>query len=158
MDSDAWLAAWEDYLAGHTTLLRALEAELQADAQLSLSEYDVLAALAQGPPGGLRVTELARIALLSTGGTTRLLDRMEAAGLVRRRRNQVDRRVVSAGLTGQGRALLRRATPTHLAGIRRLFAAHLDQDPATIAAFLRRLRNQWEPPAADEAGATAAGS
>ncbi len=53
------------------------------------------------------VAELARECQLDSGGMTRLLDRLEAKGLVRRERSSEDRRVVNLELTDEGRAAAR---------------------------------------------------
>ena len=84
------------------------------------------------------MTELARSVLLSQSGVTRLVDRLEARGLVVREPCPEDRRGLLARITDDGRKRLGEARPTHLAGIRRLFVQHFDDDE------LRRLADVWE--------------
>ncbi|HEX8994456.1 MAG TPA: MarR family transcriptional regulator [Ktedonobacterales bacterium] len=142
------LTVWQTYLRGHTAVMRALEAELQACHQLSVAEYDVLLRLNSAPDQRLRLGELAGAVLFSTGGLSRLLDRLERAGLVARERTPDDRRGVYAILTEAGYARLHGASDTHLRGIQRHFAAALsDEEIAPVSQFLTRLLT--EAPSAD---------
>ena len=120
------LHAWRTFLTAHARVLRNLEAELLADQRLSLVSYDVLVQLAEAPQRRLRMAELADRVLLSRSGVTRLVDRLERAGLVARQRVAADGRGVIAELTAAGLERLRTAAGTHLAGIARHFVAHLD--------------------------------
>lgn len=133
------LAAWRAFLRAHSRIVRALEAELEADQQLSLASYDVLVQLAEAPGRRLRMTELADAVLLSRSGVTRLVDRMERAGLVRRSPVASDGRGVAAELTAAGVARLRGAAPTHLAGVVRHFVARLDADDLAALERISRL-------------------
>lgn len=131
------LAAWRAFLEAYAVTLEVLERELRAGEDLPLTWYDVLVQLAESPEGRLRMQELADAVLLSKSGVTRLVDRMERAGLVERTRCTNDRRGTFATLTVHGRSRLRAAAPTHLDGVHAHFAAHLDDDEA--ASLLRLL-------------------
>jgi DNA-binding MarR family transcriptional regulator len=134
------LAAWRSFLRAHATITRTLESELVADQDLSLAAYDVLVQLAEAPQRRLRMTELADAVLLSRSGVTRLVDRMERAGLVSRCRVESDGRGVAAELTDAGLSRLRVASRVHLAGVVRHFAARLDDaDLAALERITRRL-------------------
>lgn len=134
------LDAWRSFLRAHATITRALEAELEAEQQLSLAAYDVLVQLAEAPGRRLRMTELADAVLLSRSGVTRLVDRMERSGLVSRCPVESDGRGVAAELTEAGLTRLRIASRTHLAGVVRHFAAHLgDDDLTALERISRRL-------------------
>lgn len=124
------LAAWRSLLQAHAALTELLERELVTERGLPLSRYEVLLYLAESPDGRLRMQELAEQVLLSKSGLTRLVDRMEAAGLVRRERCPDDRRGAYAVLTDHGRAVLRRAAPVHLRGIQEHFGRHVGEDEA----------------------------
>ncbi|HVH23324.1 MAG TPA: MarR family transcriptional regulator [Pseudonocardia sp.] len=126
--SPAELAAWRGFLRAHAFLSRVLEAELLADQQLSLASYDVLVQLAEAPERRLRMTELAAAVLLSRSGVTRLVDRLEKAGLVARCPVAGDGRGVAAELTPEGLNRLRNAAPTHLTGVIRHFVDRLTAD------------------------------
>ncbi len=120
------LGVWRSFLRAHARLTRILEAELIAEQRLSLAAYDVLVQLADAPLYRLRMTELADAVLLSRSGVTRLVDRLERAGLVLRERADGDGRGVVAVLTAQGLDRLRTASGTHLTGVARHFAEAFD--------------------------------
>jgi DNA-binding MarR family transcriptional regulator len=124
---DPRLDAWRAFLRAHARLTRELERELQADQSMALADYDVLVQLAAADDGRLRMSELADRVLLSRSGITRLVDRLEAAGLVERVVCESDRRGQLAQLTDAGLARLREASPTHLRGVAEHF---LDRIPA----------------------------
>jgi DNA-binding MarR family transcriptional regulator len=129
------LAAWRRYLETHVRLLDRLDADLRERHDLPLAWYDVLVQLDE--VGGERTMgELAQALLVSPSNCTRLVDRMAAAGLVHRRQDAADRRVRHASLTVEGRIALRRAGPTHLAGVRRHFTRYLDGDRAAVVTDL----------------------
>jgi DNA-binding MarR family transcriptional regulator len=97
---------------------------------LNLSEAD----------GELRMRDLAERVLLSRSGLSRLVDRMAAKGLVRRRQDPDDRRGTRACLTDEGMTNLRNAAPVHLRGVEEHFASHLrDDEVAVVAAALTRV-------------------
>jgi DNA-binding MarR family transcriptional regulator len=132
------LASWRAFLRAHAHLSRVLEAELLADQRLSLASYDVLVQLAEAPQRRLRMTELAAAVLLSRSGVTRLVDRLERAGLVARCRVAGDGRGVAAELTAAGLDRLRNAAPTHLAGVARHFVDRLDPDELSAMGRISR--------------------
>ncbi|MFL6141030.1 MAG: MarR family winged helix-turn-helix transcriptional regulator [Labedaea sp.] len=139
----AELHAWRTFLTAHARVLRSLETELQAEQRLSLVSYDVLVQLAEAPQRRLRMAELADRVLLSRSGVTRLVDRLERAGLVSRRRVAADGRGVIAELTADGLERLRTASGTHLAGIARHFVARFPStDLARLAELCARLTDQ----------------
>jgi DNA-binding MarR family transcriptional regulator len=127
--------------------MRSLETELVADQRLSLVSYDVLVQLAEAPGRRLRMAELADRVLLSRSGVTRLVDRLERAGLVIRQRVVADGRGVIAELTEPGLERLRVASRTHLAGIAKHFVAHFDDEAlTTLARLCDRLAHDPQPP------------
>ncbi len=133
------LEAWRLLLDAHHRLTRTLDAELRERHGFGLDWYDVLFQLSEAG-GRLRMHELAEATLFSRADATRLVTRMQQAGLVERERDETDRRGVHAVLTARGRATLRRAAVTHLAGIEQHFASNLEQaDAARLAAILRHV-------------------
>jgi DNA-binding MarR family transcriptional regulator len=120
--------AWRSFLRAHARINRRLEAELLAEEKLSYGGYDVLVQLVEAPDHRLRMAELAEEVLLSRSGVTRLVDRLERAGLVARERVDGDGRGVVAVLTEKGLETLRTASRTHLAGVVRHFVDRLDED------------------------------
>ena len=133
------LAAWRSLLEAHSLLVERLEHDLMTERDLPLSWYDVLLNLNEAG-GRQRMQDLARSVLLSKSGLTRLADRMEAAGLIRREPCPSDRRGTLAVLTPEGKAALRRAAPVHLRGIEEYFAGHVtDAEAAVIHRALQRV-------------------
>jgi DNA-binding MarR family transcriptional regulator len=102
-----------------------LDDELAADQGLRLNQYEVLLRLNRAPDKSLRMSDLARMVLLSPSGITRTVDQLERRGFVERRVCPTDRRGFLAVLTPEGKARLRAATKVHVAGIRELFCSHL---------------------------------
>ena len=85
------------------------------------------------------VAGLARGCQLDTGAMTRLLDRLEAKGLVRRVRSQSDRRVVNIELTDEGRSAAKEV-PKHLAAVQNEYLAGFTQEEwEQLKSFLRRI-------------------
>ncbi|WP_233160442.1 MarR family winged helix-turn-helix transcriptional regulator [Actinophytocola xanthii] len=125
------LDAWRSFLRAHARLVRVLETELVAEHPVSLGGYDVLVQLAEAPDRRLRMAELADAVLLSRSGVTRLVDRLELAGMVTRERFTGDGRGVVAVLTTKGVDTLRAASRTHLAGVVRHFVDHFDDKELT---------------------------
>ena len=105
---------------------RALDADLQDEQRLSLSEYSVLRHLSESEHGRMRMSELAAACDMSLSGMTRLAGQLEAQGHLRRVRCERDARGLNAVLTDSGLARLRQAWPTHLASVRRHIIDHLD--------------------------------
>lgn len=120
------LAAWQAFLRAHAVLIRTLERELVAAEGLPLAEYDVLVQLDQAPEGRLRMAQLADRVLLSRSGLTRLVERMEAAGLVRREVCPSDARGAFATMTQEGGRQLARSSVVHLRSLQDHFAGPLD--------------------------------
>jgi DNA-binding MarR family transcriptional regulator len=135
----AQLASWRSFLRAHALVIRALEAELVAGQQLSLAAYDVLVQLVEAPGHRLRMTELADAVLLSRSGVTRLVDRLEKAGLVARSPVAGDGRGVAAEITQAGVDRLRTASRTHLTGVMRHFVEPLGEDIDELERISRRL-------------------
>lgn len=110
--------AWRSFLRAHAKVTRVLDAELTAECDLPLGSYEVLLHLNEAPERRLRMTELADRVLLSRSGLTRLVDRMEREGLIRRESCPSDLRGTNAVLTDTGYERLRSAAPVHLRGVR----------------------------------------
>jgi DNA-binding MarR family transcriptional regulator len=147
---DIEMEAWRGFLLTHERLWRAVEAGL-APLNVSMAEYSVLALLGDAGPKGMRMSDLAERRLMSSGGFTRLAERLEKRGLIERRPSAADGRSVEAFLTRDGRTLLRRAWRQHRSDLRTLFFSRLDDDD------LRCLATVWSrlDPAADATGSDA---
>ena len=140
------LGAWRGLLRVHAGMTKVLDAELMREHRLQLSSYEVLLFLADSPEGRMRMSELADSVLLSRSGLTRLVDRMERDGLLRRQRCEEDQRGWFAEITSEGRRLFERARKTHLDGVRERFLSHLSPDEQRVLAAL------WEKVSPGAAG------
>jgi DNA-binding MarR family transcriptional regulator len=113
--------------------------------------FDVLAALRRaGEPYALTPTQLLRTMMLSSGGMTKRLDRLAAAGLIERRPDPKDRRGILVRLTDRGKATIDRLLPIHLANEQRLLASLAPAQQGALDQLLRDLLGGLEPP--QEAG------
>ena len=127
-------------MRAHARTVRELERELAAEAGMPLAWYDVLLQLVEAPDRRLRMAELADRVLLSRSGLTRLIDRLQAVGLVRREPSRDDARGTYTVLTAEGFERLRRAAPVHLDGVARHWLAHFSDDELRqLGALLRRV-------------------
>lgn len=118
------LAAWRGFLRAHQALVAEFDRQLQDAHRLPLAWYDVLVQLAE-TDGEATMGEIAGRLLISPSTCTRVVERMLADGLVSRRVDEHDARVRHIALTAAGRARLRAAAVTHLAGIEQHFARFL---------------------------------
>lgn len=104
---------WRRLVALHSFIEVCLEKELQREHGLSVVEFTVLEALSRQADWHMRMQQLARAAALSSSATTRLVNRLEERGLLRRILCEDDRRGIYTELTDAGRHLLDQARPTH---------------------------------------------
>jgi DNA-binding MarR family transcriptional regulator len=130
------LRAWRLYFESALALLDVLDTELEHAAGIPLRWYDVLVQLEESPEG-IPMNALADRILYSKSGFTRVIDRMEEAGLVARVRPQHDRRTILIVLTDKGTQTMEHARRHHRDGIERHFSHHLTQ--ADIKALTRAL-------------------
>ena len=124
--------AWYAMLQANTRLTERINAEMEEEAGLPLSWFEVLAKLSWAPESCARMGALADDLLLSRGGTTRLIARMEEAGLVRREVPPHDRRATYAHVTEQGQEALERALPLHMAKVDEYFQQHLTDEEVEV--------------------------
>jgi DNA-binding MarR family transcriptional regulator len=134
---DEQLATWRAFLNAHARMTRAIGRELAEAGLPDLAWYDLLWTLYRRPGRSLRVKELANAVVLSPTAMSRFVDRVEAAGCVRREPDPEDRRALQVTLTDEGVELLRRMWPVYRRGIERHFAAHLDG--ASLREMLERM-------------------
>jgi DNA-binding MarR family transcriptional regulator len=133
-------------LEAHTRLTRLLDAELQRSDGISLQTFEVLLRIAREPGGHVTMTALADAVALTTGGITRLADRLEADGLVERVSCPVDRRKVHLRLTDRGMSVLAQATEHHLESLDRNVTSRIAA--ADLAVLHRVLDDLRTDPAA----------
>ena len=117
----------------HTSLLlkAMLEDRLHAAEGLLLADHEALLNIGHvGEP--LRMSDIAHRLVLSRGGTTKVIDRLEEMGYVSRSPDPADRRATIVGLTQAGREALERARPVIDAGLEEIWSAHLTDDESTV--------------------------
>jgi len=120
----ARVEAWRAMLYANDRLLQRLSQELMDEHNLEMSWYEVMLHVAEAG-GTINQRALLGRALLGQSGLSRVLTKMEGAGLIRRTATDTDRRTLDIELTPLGRERLRRAAPTHIAGIKRWFGDQL---------------------------------
>ena len=145
------LAAWRAFLRAHSTMLRRIAADLDEADMPPLSWYDVLAALQEADEQRLRQVELAERVLLSNSGLSRLIDRIEKAGLARRTTCHTDRRSFYIELTDEGRDMLERMWPVYARGIAEDFLPALGSNPCEIRQTLEAVGAQCDAAKAADA-------
>ena len=139
------LRAWRLYFESALALQDVLDAELERDAGISMRWYDILVQLEE-TPDGIRMNELAERILYSKSGFTRVVDRLEEAGLVQRVRPDTDRRSIFVVLTDEGRTAMERARRHHRHSIEQHFSRHLsDTDIKTLTRALEKLSTHARP-------------
>jgi DNA-binding MarR family transcriptional regulator len=155
--TEQWRAARPDLdsspmgVFGRITRIAAL-AERQLESVftrfgLAGGDFDVLATLRRAePPYRLTPGELSRSTMVTTGGMTKRLDRLEAAGLIRREPDPRDRRGKLIALSDEGRALMDEAIAAHVANEHRLLADLPPAQRERLAALLRELLLSLEGP------------
>jgi DNA-binding MarR family transcriptional regulator len=139
------LRCWRLYIESALALVDVLDTELQEAAGISQRWYDVLVHLEESPDG-IPMTELADQILYSKSGFTRVIDRMEEAGLVSRVRPPNDRRSILVTITDQGTQTMERARRHHRDGIERHFSQHLtDADTTALSRALEKISSHARP-------------
>jgi DNA-binding MarR family transcriptional regulator len=132
------LSAWRFFIKTHAMIIEKIEQDLAEQIRAPLTTYDVLIELFEAPQRKLRFGDLNKKVVLSKSGLTRLVDRLEREGLIRREKSEEDRRGAYAALTEAGEKELRRAWPVYAKGIKQYFAAPLSEGE------LQSLRNALE--------------
>jgi DNA-binding MarR family transcriptional regulator len=125
---DRWLA-WYAQAKMNARLTERIADEMERRTGLPAAWIDVLANLKVEPR---RMNELADDLILSRGGATRLIARMEEAGLVERQTPPHDRRATFAVITDAGREAVERALPVHLEVVEEVFTRHLDDEDTEL--------------------------
>ncbi|MCU1377660.1 MAG: ykoM-like uncharacterized HTH-type transcriptional regulator [Acidimicrobiales bacterium] len=142
---DPRITAFGMLLEAHAAVVSQVNRDFEASTGVPVSWFEVLLRLARTPDQRLRMAELAGQVGLSTSGLTRLVDRIEAAGYVRREACPSDRRGANAVLTEDGDALMRKAVPTHLDSLETHLAGPLASELDTFTALLRTVRDSNGP-------------
>lgn len=120
-----WLS---DLIRLEIVLWERIDARLRDEHNLPLSFFESLYFIASSGDGGLRIGDLARALRVTVGGTSKLADRIERAGLIRREPDPHDRRASRVALTPSGRRALAAAVKTYEAELARILDAELSKE------------------------------
>ena len=135
-------SVWPLFLTAHSVLVERIEARLAGAGLPPLAWYDVLWALERAPERRLRMSELADHVVLSRSNLTRLVDRLEEAGLVARERSPHDRRAQHIRLTRAGRALAKKAHEISLEMEHETLQHLSDAERAMLLELLQRVAHR----------------
>jgi DNA-binding MarR family transcriptional regulator len=130
--------AWRGLLRLREVVMRDIDRRLRRAGHVSLDDYGILITLVTAPRMRLRMSDLGARRMLTPSGITRVVNRLEEQGLVRRDPDPSDGRASLAVLTRDGLAALRRAQVVHHAAVRELYLDRLD------GADLSRLADLFE--------------
>jgi DNA-binding MarR family transcriptional regulator len=149
--------AWRGLIRLRETVMREIDRRLRREGLVSLADYGVLITLVTEPTLRLRMSELGVRRMLTPSGITRVVDRLEEQGLVRREPDPDDGRAALAVLTRPGLEALRRAQAVHHAAVRELYLGRLaPRELKQLAALFETAlpgvvtASTW-PPRADDA-------
>ena len=132
--------AWAGFLRAYARISRLIETDLQEHSRIAHVEYEVLLRLSWEHDHRLRIQDLAAQSILTNSGVSRVVERLEKAGLVTREEANEDRRGAYAVLTGAGSERLRTAAQAHIAVVRRKFLSLFkDEELGVMADFWKRI-------------------
>ena len=133
-------------LGAHAAVITQVEQALAAAGLPPLAWYDVLWAVRESPQRRARLGELAARLTISRGGMTKLVDRLEQAGLLRREPTPNDRRGAYAVLTAAGEATLKRMWPTYSAVLAEVVGPLRAAEANTLRRLLREIEARGTAP------------
>ena len=126
--SEELLDAWTGIAHGFTHVNRTLADHVEQETGLAPADFFVLARLRRSAEPAVPLSTLARELAFSSGGFTKVADRLQQAGFIVRQPSRCDRRVTNAVLTPAGRAAAERALVIYCAALRELVLRHLGTD------------------------------
>jgi DNA-binding MarR family transcriptional regulator len=128
-------------------LLEKELAQIAKDQLITSAQFQVLAALLRHDPRPQSLSELTRIAILTSGSMTSLVDRLEERDFVRRQRHPTDRRGVLIALTNAGRDVINTALKARVSRLHALADAAPADELNHVSQALRKLLLDVDPPA-----------
>jgi DNA-binding MarR family transcriptional regulator len=128
---------WFNFVRAHRSLIREIERRLADEGLPAYAWYDALWGIESGPNGMRRMHELADVMVIERYNLTRLVDRLEAEGLVERRPTEADGRGAIACITSKGKTLRKRMWKVYESAVQELFLSQFDAagQPALAAAL-----------------------
>jgi len=151
------LEAWKAISASHAVVTERIQRALAATDLPPLSWYELLAAIDSCPAHRPSMSELAERLTFSRGGITKLVDRLQAAGLIERVSGESDRRSAHAQLTPAGDQMLDEMRAVYEAELGHYLSDLTDEEAQLISSALERVtaRACTHHPPAEFAGASA---
>ena len=135
--------AWGGFLGVYGRMNRMIEEDLQSHSHITHVEFEILLRLSWNESHRVRIQDLAAESVLTRSGVSRLVERLEKAGLVTREEAPEDRRGAYAVLTDEGAARFQKAVKAHVAFVRENFLSHYsERELEQMAAFWQRLENK----------------
>lgn len=138
---DPLITTFGRLLEATSGLERRLGRTLESETDLPFTWFEVLLRVARSEGGRLMMSELSQQLALTTGGVTRLVDRIVDAGYLERIAAEHDRRVMYAAITGTGRKAVEHAAEVHAEELREVFAGFSATDLRRLDDLLDRLRS-----------------
>lgn len=139
---DSRITTFGKFLEAQARLVNLLNKSLEEKCSISIIWFEVLIRLARSPNNYLAIGELGEQVVLTSGGITRLVDRIEKVGYVVRKPCPRDRRVQYVVITSQGLEKLQEAIPVHLENLQNNLINPLSKDELLkFESSLEKLRN-----------------
>jgi DNA-binding MarR family transcriptional regulator len=151
-------AAWRAFLRAHALMLRKIGEDLDEAGLPPFAWYEVLWVLYDAPDHHLQPSELADEVVLSRSGLSRLIDRIEEAGLVQRRACPGDRRAIHVELTEEGEKKLDEMWCVYARGIAEHFLPAVGEQACTMRQVMESVAESVRRPSTDGAGRSVASS
>jgi DNA-binding MarR family transcriptional regulator len=134
-------ASWGEFLSTYAMIDRIIESDLQEHARITHVEFEVLLRLSKQENHRLRIQDIAAQSILTRSGVSRVVERLEKAGLVIREEADEDKRGAYAVLTNAGMERFQVAIQFHLACVRRTFLdVFTDEELTQMADFWKRIK------------------
>lgn len=142
LQEDDRITSFGLFIEAHSRIWRGLDRSLHDNCDISGAWFEVLLRLGRSPDNRLTMSELAQQLAITSGGATRLIDRVEKAGYVERCACPDDRRVQWVCLTPSGRDKLAEAYAVHIDDLEREFFGRLSAaDRRHLDRIMSRLRD-----------------
>ncbi|MBI5824805.1 MAG: MarR family transcriptional regulator [Chloroflexi bacterium] len=135
--------AWGGFLGAYAKINRMIEEDLQAHSHITHVEFEILLRLSWEENHRLRIQDLAAQSILTRSGVSRVVERLEKAGLVKREGASEDRRGAYAVLTDEGAVRFQKASQAHIEFVRKNFLSLFnDEELNQMSGYWKRLEEQ----------------
>ncbi len=133
------LRTWLALLRASNTIKKDIDSKLRTQFGISISRFDILSALERGGRNGLRAGELSRQLFVSEGNTTQVIGKLIQEGLVLKRNDASDARVVIYSLSDEGKGLFEEMADKHRKWINETFREFSEDDLSVLQGLLGQL-------------------